>query len=158
MVQNIPYDVISEFFQPGARINNSNEDTAVGSGVIDQEWLNSIDVFVQSDASGIFAVRKLTGIMSMIAGSNDIGYQIRNIQKNGPILYLQLVYTLHNVTVNDVIRQQFFVVSEWILLPRKKDLLAIELVNPSMTPDYKAQNFVDTNLWLGSFHVAPSHE
>jgi hypothetical protein len=99
MVQNIPYDVISEFFQPGARINNSNEDTAVGSGVIDQEWLNSIDVFVQSDASGIFAVRKLTGIMSMIAGSNDIGYQIRTY-KRMDLYYISNWYTHYTTSLS----------------------------------------------------------
>jgi hypothetical protein len=155
MVQCIPYHVFPGFFERHQeKLIQSSKKDHIGSDVIDKESLNAVNVLVHSDATGIFATRKLAGIMNASTKDPNITYNLRNIQKNGPVLYVQVVYELRNATVNGTHKGEFYIVNEWILLAREKDLFAIEIVNPALEPGFEAGSFIDANLWLGSFYLA----
>jgi DNA-binding ferritin-like protein (Dps family) len=108
----------------------------------------------QSDAAGIFLVSQLNVLYTAAMQDASMDLLVRNIQKVGPVLYMQVVLVFNAVGVDQKPVEKLFIVKEYFLTATATELTAIVTHIPSEVPDFDGDNFRHVNLWLGSFRLS----
>lgn len=151
MVQSIPNETLGNFHVQGSV--GSGTPFEIGDDLFDPKDLQAFQMKVSSDAAAVYLTRKLHGIMNIASSQENLKYKISNIQKRGPVMYLQAIYLLENVELDGEVGRDLYLVNEWIMISRERDLLVIETVAPSKNQSFSEDHFADHVLWLTSFHI-----
>jgi hypothetical protein len=120
----------------------------------EKKFVNFFDRTFDADASGAL-VSGFLDFATAINSQDSIreSVSIRNIQKVGPVAYVQMIITLNDVSVNDVKYDRYFIIRELFIISSHNDLNVVATTIPTDNPFAPGQTAAAINEWLASFHL-----
>jgi hypothetical protein len=107
--------------------------------------------FVSELITNLLAEKLLSQMESSI--STGLTFQVGSIQKADNVLYTQWIVTMHNVSVNGVHYDKYYLRQELVLLGYEGGCYAIQTMIPSADPAPRGEAFANITKWFGDFHA-----
>ncbi|MGE0747321.1 MAG: hypothetical protein AB7K86_18830 [Rhodospirillales bacterium] len=111
-----------------------------------------IKTIFRSDVLGMFLAINLRSLIDVARGEKRVSFGVRNVQKVGPVLYMQTVLTFTDYVVNGAPRHKLYLLQELILVAKGDKVYSVKTSLPSFDPAFTGEIASDINYWLNNFY------
>jgi hypothetical protein len=121
---------------------------------------NDFDEYIDANFRADLATPILDGILNLVTGINasskeiDMSAVVKNIQKVGPLLYVQLLFEIDNVIVDKHHYDKYFMIKEIFLISRSESVTMLSTLIPTDNPLGPSKWSSEITEWLTYFHMA----
>jgi len=158
-------NVYDQFSTDIAKMDKNIIDTTVLSSLAPTGEQNStseedkkFDELLRKEIRLDFAVPTLLGALAFceqmnMSPENNTRCSVTNIEKVGPLLYCQQIFTMTNVKIDGVHRDTYYVARELFLINTKDGITAIATATPTTNPFVPSRDANKITEWLSLFRI-----
>jgi len=152
------FDKLVEAMVPALDENNLITKADIEAGDKTKELTKNMDTqdlikFIDQYTADNTATLYVMGILQTLY-SSGLNFSVRRIEQVGPLLYMQVMLMFKDVKVNDIDYSSYYLIKEFFIVTRNRDLFSITTLLPTENPAVGNSSSVAINEWLSSFRLA----
>jgi hypothetical protein len=115
--------------------------------------IREIMTILDHDTVGNTSALYVLGILNIFY-SSDFDFNVRRIEQVGPLMYMQVMLRLKDISVANVAYSNYYIIREYFLVTRADGaLFSISTFLPTENPAVGSEAGADINEWLTSFRL-----